>query len=171
MGSYPNPPVPRGTAAIRPRQVPRASVTGRPAARPRDVGQRQGQHADIAGAAAHGWQACQGFEQLAVVVGVGGVLAGVAPGPDAGTPVQRVHLDPGVVGQGRQAARPGAEPGFQGRVRLEGLAVLDRVAGDPDLVERDQLGAVEVQQLAEFAQLVGRARGDEQARTSHRPTA
>ena len=41
-------------------------------------------------------------EELRVVVGIGGLRTGVAPRVDAGPSAQRVHLETGVVGEGRQ---------------------------------------------------------------------
>ena len=73
------------------------------AARARVAGQRQREHAHVARAAALGRQALERGEQLGVVVGVGGVLAGVAPRPDAGAAAEGVDLEAGVVGERRQA--------------------------------------------------------------------
>ena len=98
--------------AIRPRHVPRANVSALAAARARVAGQRQREHAHVARPASLGRQAVERGEQLGVVVGVGGVLAGVAPRPDARPAVERVDLEPGVVGERRQAggARPRSAP-------------------------------------------------------------
>ena len=119
------------------------------------------------------WQPVQLGEELRVVVVVGGVRAGVAPGPDAGAAVERVDLEAGIVGDRRQAGLSGAETGLDPGVRLERLAGLVRVVADPEVVEADELSPVELEQLAQLGQLVRRVRGDEQPRragSGHRLT-
>ena len=139
------------------------------AARTRVAGECQGEHAHVARAAPLGRQPGERRQELRVVVVVRGVLAGVASRPDAGRPAQGVDLDARIVGQRRQTAGPQPEARLDRGVRLERRAVLDRIALDPELVERDELGMVERQQLAQLAQLVDRARGDEQARSASPP--
>ena len=106
------------------------------------------------------------LEELGVVVLVGRVGSGIAPGPHAGTAPERVDLDPRVVGQRQQAGLTGVGAGLDPRVRLERRPVLDRLRAGRHarVVERDQLRRVEREQLAQLAQLVGRARREDDPR-------
>src|SRR6478672_9519587 len=52
---------------------------------------------------------------------------------------ERLALEPGVVREGRQARGFQSRPRFDRGVRLEGVAVLDRLIDDPDVIEADQL--------------------------------
>ncbi len=131
---------------------------------------RQREHADVSGTALLRGEAVQCLEQLRVVVRIGRVLSGVPPGAHARTAAQRVHFQAGVVGQCRQSAGTQPEPRLDRGVRLEGRAVLDRVALDPEVVERHEIRPTQVQQLAQFAQLVGGARRDQEAPVGHRRT-
>ena len=130
-------------------------------------GRRQGQRedADVPCTAAGRWQAVERGEELRVVLRVSRGLARVAPRPDARAAIERVHLEAGVVGQRRQAGRPGGEAGLDAGVRLERQAVLDRVTPNPELIERDEVQVVKAfrgEQLPQLAQLVGRPRRDDQ---------
>ena len=109
--------------------------------------------------------AIEGGEELQVVLGIRGGLAGESPGADAGLAAEGLDLEARVVGEGREPGGPGREPGLDPGVGLERQAVLDRVALDAELLERDEVqivDALEGQQLAELAQLVGRPRRDDE---------
>ena len=95
---------------MRPRNVPRAVVTGSPPRGPACAGLRQREHAHVARRPTLGRQPVERREQLRVVGRVGGIGAGVALRADARTAVERVDLQPGVVGQRRQARQAGVEP-------------------------------------------------------------
>ena len=75
-------------------------------------------------------------QELPIVVVVGRVRTGVATRPDARSAAKRVNLEPRVISEGRQAGCGGREPCLELGVGLEGLAVLDDVAGDTEVVER-----------------------------------
>jgi len=134
--------------------------------------ERECQDADVAGAAPCRGQAFEGAEELRVVLRIGRGFACVPPRPDAGSAIERVDLEPRVVGEGRQAGGAGGEAGLDPGVRLEREAVLDRVARDRELVERYEIKvgeAFECQELPELAQLVRRAcRDDEPAAAPRR---
>src|SRR4029079_10436066 len=98
----------------------------------------------VARAAALGWEGAEGPEQLRVVVEVRGVLAGVSPRAEAGTPAQRIALDAGVVGEGRQTAGTDPEAGLDRGVGLERLPVLDRLAPAAQGLVRDELRLLHV---------------------------
>ena len=147
---------------MRPRHVPRAVMTGTPPRAPTDLGQCQREDAHVARPASLRRQAPQRGQQLGVVCLVRRVLAGVSPRPHARAAVERVDLDARIVGQRRQAARPHPEASLDRGVRLERLAVLDRVARDPEVVERHEHAPIQRQQLAQLAQLVHGARRDQQ---------
>jgi hypothetical protein len=83
-------------------------------------------------------------EQLRVVLLVGRVRARVAPGADAGQATERLDLDARVIGERRQAGRSRGEACLDPGVRLEGQAVLDRLAADAELVERDEPRPAEI---------------------------
>jgi len=125
------------------------------------LGQDKNQDAHVAGAPGGRRQAGQGVQQLGVVLEVGRVLARIAPGPDAGGAVERVDLDPRVVGDRREAGQASVEAGLQAGIGLERGAVLDRVAGQPQRVEADELGSVRLEQLGQLGQLVARAGRDD----------
>ena len=110
---------PAGAVPIRPSNVPRVDRDGEPAAGAGPVGQGQGEHAAIAGAAALGRQARQRREQLRVVVRVGRLLAGVAPGPDARPAAEGVDLQAGIVGQRGEPGASGVEARLERRVGRE----------------------------------------------------
>ena len=101
--------------------------------------------------------------------------AGVAPGVDAGSAVERVDLDARVVGQRRQPGHPGVVARLEPGVRLERRAVLDRlgVGWHARVVEVDELDPRRPEELAQLAQLVGRAGRDDdprpRRRRAHRP--
>ena len=132
---------------------------------------RQREDADVARTAALRGQATEGGEQLLVVLGVGRGLAGEPPGPDAGPAVEGIDLEARIVCQGGQPGRPGRESRLDPGVRLECQAVLDRIAEYADLVERDEVEVVESlagEELPELAQLVGRARRDDEPAAARR---
>ena len=133
------------------------------AARRRRVRGRERQHADVAGRALRRRQSLELAEQSNVVLLVGGVRASIPTRPNAGPATERVDLETGIVGQGRQAGGPSGEPGLDARVRLEGEAVLDGLALDAEIVERDEVDAVDVEQLPQLSKLVGRVRRDDDA--------
>ena len=125
-------------------------------------GQREDAH--VARATPIGGQGAELGQELRVVGRVGRVRAGVAARPHAGAAAQRIHLEARVVGQRRQPRTPGVEPGLQARVGLERLAGLLGLVGDADVVGRHELDVgPDLQELAQLAQLVARARRDEQA--------
>jgi hypothetical protein len=130
----------------------------------RRIRDREAEHAHVPGAASRRRQARELRQQLRVVLGIGGVRAGKAAGPDPGPAIEGVDLDPRVVGQGRQAGRASREAGLDPGVRLERLAVLDRLALDAEVVERDELDLRQREELAQLAQLVARARRDDEPR-------
>ena len=104
-------------------------------------------------------------EELRVVLAVGRVQAGIAPGSNPRATAERLDLDAGIVSERRQSRCPCGEAGLDPGVGLERQAVLDRVALDAELLERDEVqivDALEGQQLAELAQLVGRPRRDDE---------
>ena len=75
--------------------------------------------------------AAERVEQLGHVVGVGGRLPRVAGGPHPGRAAERVDLEPGVVGEGREAGR------LAQRDRLQPRVVFER---DPGLVDVGHVG-------------------------------
>jgi hypothetical protein len=131
---------------------------------------REREHAHVPRAAAFGREAVKLGEELRVVVEVGRGRSRVPPGPHAGSPVEGVDLETGVVGEGRQPGPPRTEPGLDPGVRRERLAGLLGVVGDAQVVEADELAALEPEELAQLAELVDRVGRDEEARTRHRPT-
>ena len=133
-------------------------------------GDGEGQDADVACPAPVRRQAVEGGEQQGVVLGIRGVLAGIAPGADARAAIEGIHFQAGVVGEGRQSGGARPEPGLDRGVGPERRAGLLRVARDPEVVQRDELAMGQVQQLPEFAKLVRRPGRDQQARPAHRRT-
>jgi hypothetical protein len=77
--------------------------------------------------------------------------------------VQRVDLEPGVIGERRQARGARGEAGLDPGVGLEREPVLDRLAFDAELIERDEPRLVDSEELAELAELVVGARRDDDA--------
>ena len=65
-------------------------------------------------------RAVQLSEQLLQICAVGGVLARIARGIDAGSPVERIDLDARIVRERRQSREPRGVPRFQQRVFSEG---------------------------------------------------
>jgi len=60
----------------------------------------------------------QRFEELSIVLRIGGVRTGVPGGKDARVSVQGVHLDPRIVGKRRLSGESANDPGlFQGIVQ------------------------------------------------------
>src|SRR5204863_6120667 len=118
------------------------------------IGQRDREDADVASATLPRGNACELAQELGVVLIVGRTGPRVAPRANAGGATERLDLDPGVVGEGGQSRRPRREPRLDPGVGLEGQAVLDGLAGDAELVERDEAGVLEVQELPQLAQLV-----------------
>ena len=150
----------RDPAAARPPSIDEAQ-----AARGGGVRQGQGEDADVAGATPLRRQPGQLAQELGVVLGVGGVRAGVSARVDAGPALELGDLDPGIVGERRQAGRARGKAGLDPGIRLERQAVLDRLARDPEVVEGDELQGRDVEQLAELPELVRRAgRDDDPAR-------
>jgi len=146
------------------RASPRHDVEAAAAIRDRP-GQGKGQHADVAGTPTLRRQAFEGGEELRIVLFVGRRLAGIAPGPNARSTAEGIDLQSRVIGEGRQAGGAGREAGLDPGVRLESQAVLDRVAGNAQLIERSEVEVgqpLEREQLPELAQLVGRARRDDE---------
>ncbi len=86
-------------------------------------------------------------QQLGVVLPVGGVVASVATRVDPGSPIERVDLQTGIVGQRRQTGALGVVARLDGGIALERLRILDRLTLDADLVRRHQRHVGEVQQL------------------------
>jgi hypothetical protein len=129
----------------------------------------EGEDAHVARAAPIHGHAGQLAQQLRVVVRVRGVGPGVSAGPHPGRTVERLDLDARIVRERRQPRRAGGEPRLDGSVGLEGQAVLDGLTDDAQLVERDELGAVELEQLTQLPQLVGGARRDDDARVRPGP--
>lgn len=130
-----------------------------------DLGPGEREDADVARAAAFRRQAGERGEELGVVLGVGRGLAREPAGPDAWPAPERIDLEAGVIGEGRQTGRPGREPGLDPGVGLERQAVLDRVASDPELVERQEVEVDEAlvsQELTQLTQLVRRSRRDDE---------
>ena len=170
MGSYPNPSVPRGAVAIRPRHVPRDRTSGRPPRAPARSGCARARTQTYRAPRAGAGNPRSAVEQLRVVVGIGGLSPAYRRVRTPGPAVEGIDLQPRIIGQRRQArsARPG--PGLDRGVRLERGPVLDRVVGDADVVEGDEVGVRQVEQLDELAQLVCRAGGDEQPPAAHRLT-
>jgi hypothetical protein len=125
------------------------------------IGQHERHDADVARSALTRRQSGQRRQQLGVVVEIGGVLAGVAPGSDAGPAAQGVDLDPRVVGDRGQPCQAGVEAGLEPGIGLERCAVLDRIAGNAQRIEVDQLSAVRSEQLGQLDQLVPGARRDD----------
>ena len=66
-------------------------------------------------------------EQLGVALGVGCVWAGVARGVHAGSAVERVDTQPGVIAEGRLADQPRQGGRLLGGVAAEVRCVLDDV--------------------------------------------
>jgi len=107
-------------------------------------------------------------EQSNVVLLVGRVGASIATRPDARPALQGVDLEAGIIGEGRQAGRSSGKPGLDPGIRLEREAVLDRLSFDAEIVKGDEVDAVDIEQLPELAKLMGRARGDDDARSCER---
>jgi hypothetical protein len=124
--------------------------------------QGEGEHAHVAGAASLDGNALELAQQLRVVVLVGGLRARIPAGSDAREPAERLDLDPGVVGDGRQAGGSRREAGLDPGVGLEGQPILDWLAGNAELVEGDEPRSLEAQEIAQLARLVrGAGRDDE----------
>ena len=73
------------------------------------------------------------------------MFAGVTARSNARRTVQRLDLDPRVVGERRQARRAGRPAGLLRRVALERRGVLDDVALNAEVVERCKFRAVELE--------------------------
>ena len=138
---------------------PAAHVTIRRPPGGRGVRQREREHADVARArapSARSRRAPRGAWRCSPRPWR--PVAGVAARPDTRRAAERVDLEPGIVGQGRQAGGADAKRALIAGVGLERLAVLDRLAGDAEVVERDELDA-------------GRAEAARAARAACGPTA
>lgn len=158
------------TEAAAPARLERDPAAGRASpsrdphpARTRWVRHGDRQHADIPSLALRDRDAGELAQQLRVVVRVGRVGTGVSASPNAGAAVQRVDLEPGVVGERRQPRRAGGEAGLDPRIGLERQPVFDGLAFDADLVERDEPRLVDSEEVAELAQLLVGARRDDDA--------
>ena len=134
------------------------------------LGDREREDAHVAGAPALRREGGELGDELGVVLGVGCVRAGVATRQDARAPAQGLDLKAGVIGEGGQARGPRGEAGLDARVRLERQPVLDRLPGDPEVVERDEVRALQPEQPAELADLVLRARRDDELPGAQRRT-
>lgn len=124
----------------------------------------QGEDAYVPGESSLGRQPGKLPQELCVVLLVGRVRTRVAACSNARRPVERIDLQARVVGERRQARCPGTESGLDPSVRLEGQAILDRISTDPEVIERDELGIRQAQQLAQLPELVLRSGRDEQSR-------
>jgi hypothetical protein len=133
----------RDPSARRPAAGPNFQSAGR--AR---IGQGEREDAHVASAPPRHGHVRELAQQLCVVLVVGGVRARVASRADARQAAERLDLDARVVGERRQAGRPGGEPRLDPGVRLERQAVLNRLPGDAELVERDEPRPAEVEELA-----------------------
>jgi len=94
-------------------------------------------------------------EELGHVVGVGGVLAGIARRPHAGTTAEGVDLQAGVVSHGQLAAEGGDRLGLEAGVALEcvgRLGHIGQLCGTGDHVEAGQ-------ERTDLRRLVGVGRG------------
>src|SRR4029079_15251791 len=114
--------------------------------------------------ASGGRQPIQGPEELRVVARIGRIGTAVALGADTRPTIERVDLQPGVVGQRRQARQPSVVARLERGIRLEGLAGLLGLALGADVVERDELPAIQGEEVPQLAQLVSGTGGDDQSR-------
>jgi len=97
-----------------------------------------------------------------VALGARAFYAGVARRVHARRPPEGVHLEPAVVGQAMQAGRPRVANGFAFGVRLERVAILDRLRdGLGELVQTEDSNPDFGEDLLDLSQLVRVGRSEE----------
>ncbi len=99
------------------------------------------------------------LEKLVVVGLVVAVVAAVAGAVDAGSAVQRIHAEAGIVGDGGQAAGLADGLGFDEGIGLKGSAGLVRLDGDAKLLLADHFVALSLEDAPQLAELSGVAGG------------
>ena len=87
------------------------------------------------------------------------MVAAVAGAVDAGSAVQRVHAEAGIVGDGGQAAGLADGLGLDEGIGLKGSAGLVRLDGDAKLLLADHFVALSLEDAPQLAELSGVAGG------------
>jgi hypothetical protein len=124
-----------------------------------------GQEAPEASSAPFPGNPLQVAQKEADTVHVGGVgVSAVAGGANTGFPVEGVHLQAGVVGEGEYSAQPGVGGGLQQGVLSERISGFVHFLGDAEVGEGCQLVWNIAQQLAILPQFTRVARCDEEGR-------